>query len=201
MRTVMPDLLSQTLAWRKQTGNDKFDEMWEGVSHMTPAPKRSHQDFQWDYGDVAAISLGTTAGKSRASRCERCIRRAAGPTISAFPISCCSRPTALPSTTTPISRVPRPSSWKFAAPATRRWRSCRSMRDLGVPEVWLIDRDTRRPEVLVLAGRPVSSSNRRRRMAGSIVPPRASNLRGEAGNCLAMQLAGDEATRQLLPEA
>ena len=47
MSTVTPDLLSQTLAWRQRTGNDKFDEMWEGVPHMGPAPKRSHQNFQW----------------------------------------------------------------------------------------------------------------------------------------------------------
>jgi Uma2 family endonuclease len=71
---------------------------------------------------------------------------------------------------------------------------------LGVPEVWLIDRDTRRPEVLVLQAGQYQA-----------MPPAADGwldsavtgvrLRGESGNCLAMQLAGNDSTRQLLPEA
>ncbi len=72
--------------------------------------------------------------------------------------------------------------------------------EIGVPEVWLIDRDTRRPEVLVLNEgqyqRPSSAAE------GWLDSPATGvRLRGETGNCLAMQLAGDEATRRLLPEA
>ena len=48
MKAVMPEIPPQFVAWRKQTGNDKFDEMWEGVLHMAPAPSRSHQDFHYE---------------------------------------------------------------------------------------------------------------------------------------------------------
>ena len=41
MSHVPPEIL----AWRKQTGADRWDEMWEGVLHMAPAPNRVHQDF------------------------------------------------------------------------------------------------------------------------------------------------------------
>jgi len=42
MSTVPPDLL----AWRKQTGADRFDEMWEGVLHMVPTSNREHQNLE-----------------------------------------------------------------------------------------------------------------------------------------------------------
>ncbi len=38
MEAILPEVPPETLAWRKRTGNDRFDEMWEGVLHMTPAP-------------------------------------------------------------------------------------------------------------------------------------------------------------------
>jgi hypothetical protein len=37
---------SDLLAWRKTTGADRFDEMWEGVLHMVAAPNREHQDLE-----------------------------------------------------------------------------------------------------------------------------------------------------------
>src|ERR1044072_4845989 len=42
MATVPPDILE----WRRRTGADQWDEMWEGVLHMAPSPNRDHQDFE-----------------------------------------------------------------------------------------------------------------------------------------------------------
>ena len=71
---------------------------------------------------------------------------------------------------------------------------------LGVPEVWLIDRDSRRPEVLVLqAGQYRAQSPAADGWLDSVVT--GVRLAAKPGNCLAMQLAGNDATRQLLPEA
>lgn len=47
MKAVMPSVPPDILAWRKQTGADQWDEMWEGVLHMVPAPNRGHRDFEW----------------------------------------------------------------------------------------------------------------------------------------------------------
>jgi Uma2 family endonuclease len=44
MRVVMPVALPEVLRFRKQTGADRFDEMWDGVLHMPPAPSVDHQD-------------------------------------------------------------------------------------------------------------------------------------------------------------
>src|SRR5437762_2716554 len=50
MRAVMPEVESAILAWRRRTGADRWDEMWEGVLHMPPMPNRSHQDLELALG-------------------------------------------------------------------------------------------------------------------------------------------------------
>ncbi len=47
MRAVMPSVPQFILDWRKRTGIAQRDEMWEGVLHMSPEPDREHQDFEW----------------------------------------------------------------------------------------------------------------------------------------------------------
>jgi Uma2 family endonuclease len=43
MRAVLSHISEQELAERRARGLDIRDEMWEGVLHMTPAPKVEHQ--------------------------------------------------------------------------------------------------------------------------------------------------------------
>lgn len=43
MRVVMPVAIPEVLRFRERTGADRFDEMWEGVLHMTPSPSFRHQ--------------------------------------------------------------------------------------------------------------------------------------------------------------
>src|SRR5213083_974314 len=47
MRAVIPEVPPWLLDWRKRTGADKWDEMWDGVVHMPPMPNREHQDFEF----------------------------------------------------------------------------------------------------------------------------------------------------------
>jgi Uma2 family endonuclease len=46
MKAVMSSLLPDVLAYRKMTGADQWDEMWDGVLHMVPSPNREHQDLE-----------------------------------------------------------------------------------------------------------------------------------------------------------
>src|SRR5262245_21113270 len=43
MRAVMLEVSPAELARRRLTGVDRWDEMWEGVLHMSPAPSDEHQ--------------------------------------------------------------------------------------------------------------------------------------------------------------
>jgi Uma2 family endonuclease len=43
MRAIVLEVSPADLAYRRRIGADRWDEMWEGVLHMTPAPTREHQ--------------------------------------------------------------------------------------------------------------------------------------------------------------
>lgn len=43
MKAVLVHVTEQDLARRRRLGVDRYDEMWEGVLHMTPAPDYEHQ--------------------------------------------------------------------------------------------------------------------------------------------------------------
>src|SRR5205809_6717642 len=43
MKAVVLSVTDEQLAQRRLTGIDRFDEMWEGVLHMAPAPIYEHQ--------------------------------------------------------------------------------------------------------------------------------------------------------------
>jgi Uma2 family endonuclease len=43
MRAVIVDPSQQEIEKRRRLGLDRFDEMWEGVYHMVPAPEHEHQ--------------------------------------------------------------------------------------------------------------------------------------------------------------
>jgi hypothetical protein len=46
MKAVMANVPEHILEWRRRTGADRWDEMWDGVLHMAPSPNRDHQDFE-----------------------------------------------------------------------------------------------------------------------------------------------------------
>ena len=70
---------------------------------------------------------------------------------------------------------------------------------LGVPELWVIDRDTKEPEVYILrAGR----YRKQKPAAGGWVrsPATGLEMRHAAGDKLSIRVIGKDATRQDLPE-
>jgi len=48
MKAVMAEVPPDILDWRKKCGADQWDEIWEGVLHMPLAPNRDHQDLEWE---------------------------------------------------------------------------------------------------------------------------------------------------------
>ena len=46
MKAVLSEVPQYILDWRRTTGADQWDEMWEGVLHMVPPPNREHQDLE-----------------------------------------------------------------------------------------------------------------------------------------------------------
>jgi Uma2 family endonuclease len=46
MRAVLLDPPTDLLESRRRSGVDRFDEMWEGVLHMVPAPNHAHASIE-----------------------------------------------------------------------------------------------------------------------------------------------------------
>ncbi len=46
MRAVLLDPHTDLLERRRRSGVDRFDEMWEGVLHMVPAPSHAHASIE-----------------------------------------------------------------------------------------------------------------------------------------------------------
>ena len=153
MKAVMANVPEHILEWRRRTGADQWDEMWEGVLHMAPSPNRDHQDFEFASGLCGCdLNWASPNGCRVYHQINIVENRAPGPTITGFPIWCCSRRRGSTSTATSTSTAGRMRSSKFTAQATKPTRSSISTPKSGVREVWIIDRDTKRPEILELVG-------------------------------------------------
>lgn len=68
MRTLVLDSpaagLEDLLARRRRSGLDRFDEVWDGVLHMVPAPDHAHAAIEWQLAAIlrpAALTAGLEA--------------------------------------------------------------------------------------------------------------------------------------------
>jgi Uma2 family endonuclease len=195
----MPEIPPQTLAWRKQTGNDKFDEMWEGVLHMTPAPQRSHQDFVME----VYMWLRSHWARPQGNRVHQQVNLASPggwphnyriPDLVLLTPDCFNIDHDVYFEGAPTVVV------EIRSPGDETMEKLPFYARLGVPEVWVVDRDTKAPELYVLRSgtyeqQPAAAEGWLHSAATGV------KLRGEIGNRLALQLADNEATRQFLPEA
>jgi hypothetical protein len=56
MKAVMANVPEHILEWRRRTGADQWDEMWEGVLHMAPSPN-------WSSSAVTGVEMRTAANE------------------------------------------------------------------------------------------------------------------------------------------
>ena len=198
MRAVMPTLLPDVQALRKRTGADQWDEMWEGVLHMPPAPNRGHQDLEWGL----ETWLRSHWARPRKAKVYHQINLAAP---GGWPEKNYRIPD-LVLLTPERFHIDRNEYFEGApdgvveihSSGDEAYEKLEFYQELGVPEVWIIDRDSKEPEVHVLKRRRYKKQPAGRdgwvRSPGTGVELKA----GRPGK-LAVRLAGDEATREDLP--
>jgi Uma2 family endonuclease len=152
MKAVMVDVPQFISEWRKTTGADRFDEMWDGVLHMGPTPNRTHQDLEgaletWLRNHWAPLSGGKVYHQINVA--------SVGGWTSNY------RVPDLVLLTPERFAVDRneyfeggPSAVvEIRSPGDESYEKLPFYAAIGVPEVWVIDRDTRQPELHVLADR------------------------------------------------
>lgn len=151
MRVVFSDAPPDLEILRRKLGLDTWDEMWEGVMHVPPAPTAGHQDFSWHletwlrtrwkvqtqgkvFHEVNLAMPGQWPGNYRIPDIllllPDCFHINKGKFFEGVPSAVI----------------------EIHSPGDESYEKLPFYLQLGVPEVWIIDRDSKRPEVYVLQG-------------------------------------------------
>lgn len=152
MRAVLLQVSEEELARRRLTGIDRYDEMWEGVLHMAPAPAYEHQRI------VSAIDrfLGPL--------CDRHGRGILAPGINVFNEASVIQDYRIPDLTFIVAgrrqilaqdgvRGSGPDAViEIRSPDDETYDKLPFFAALGVREVIVVHRDTKKPEIHRLAG-------------------------------------------------
>lgn len=152
MKAVVLHIADEELIERHRRGADRFDEMWDGLLHMAPAPAYEHQRI------VSAID------RFLGSLCERRGRGVLAIGINVFNELSATPDYRIPDFTFIASgregllardgvRGGGPDAViEIRSPDDETYDKLPFFARLGVREVIVIDRDTKRPEMFRLAG-------------------------------------------------
>lgn len=197
MRAVMSSVPPHILEWRKRTGADRWDEMWKGVLHLMPSPTNEHQDLQ---GSLEAYLRTYWA---------RPLRAKVYPTPNLAPPGGWPDDYRIPDLlllTRERFALNRGSYFEGAvdavieihSPDDEAYEKLPFYEELGVPEAWIIHRDTKEPEIYLLK----KDRYRKQRTTGGWVrsPLTGTELRASDAGKLVIRQLGDDTTRAELPE-
>lgn len=152
MRAVVLQISEEELARRRRTGLDRYDEMWEGVLHMPPAPAYEHQRI---VGEIF---------KFLSSLCQARGRGVIALSINVFNEASPEPDYRIPDLTFVAAerrhllasdgvRGDGPDAViEVRSPEDETYDKLPFFAALGVREVIIVDRDTKKPEIYRLAG-------------------------------------------------
>jgi Uma2 family endonuclease len=197
MRAVIPNVPPAVLAWRKQIGADRWDEMWDGVLHMAPSPNREHLDLEW----AIETFLRLHWAPSRGARVYHNINVAEPdrwPHNYRIPDLILLLPDRFEIDRNEYFEGGPNVVGEIRSPGDESYEKLEFYARIGISEVWIIDRDSKAPEIYLLSeGRYLSQPAD----ADGWIQSPATGIelkRSETGK-LAIRLAGNETTRQDLP--
>ena len=196
MKAVMTEIPQFILDWRRQTGADRFDEMWEGVLHMNPPPDVDHQDLEgaieswlrqhWKTSEQVVlhqVAVSPDDDWTNNYRVPDLILIAADRIAMRRETYFHGGPTVVV---------------ELRSPGDESYEKLPFYAELGVPEVWVIDRDTKSPELYILTDgnyqKYESASDDWQQSAATGI-----EFRGTKTNKIAMRLAANHATLEELP--
>jgi Uma2 family endonuclease len=198
MRAVMPEVPPEILAWRKRTGADMWDEMWEGVLHMAPAPNRAHQDFEGALETYLRLHWARPHGH-RVYHNVNLALPGGWPDDYRIPDLLLLTPARFGIDHNEYFEGAPDVVVEIRSPGDESYEKLTFYAQLGVPEVWLIDRDSKSPTIHVLqAGAYVLQTAN---VEGWFLSA-ATGIELQVGRPgkLVLRLAGDDSTREEVPE-
>ena len=198
MRAVMYEVPPDILAWRKRTGADRRDEMWEGVLHMAPSPNREHQDLEGTMETYLRLRWARPRGARVYHQINVC-PPGGWPNNYRIPDLVLLTPARFAIDHNEYFEGAPDVVVELRSPGDESYEKLGFYASLGVPEVWIIQRDSKEPEIYTLQGNDyvLQPAN----TAGWVLSAVTGiELRAGVPGKLAMRLAGDESTREDLPE-
>jgi Uma2 family endonuclease len=199
LRAVLVGVPQFLLDWRKQTGADRRDEVWEGVWHMAPSPNRHHTDFafclrcwlrdHWEKASGGRVHQEVNLS-SRVDNWRSDYR---------VPDLVLVTPDRFHIDRNEFFAGPPLVVVEIRSPGDETDDKLPFYAALGVPEVWVFERDSKQPELLLLAEgkyspRPADADLWYRSPATGV------EFRVEQAGRVTVRLAGDEATKEAIPE-
>jgi len=146
MKVVMPVVPEFVSLWRKTTGADRYDEMWDGVLHMGPTPNRTHQDLEWALETWLRIFWVPVSGGKVYHQIN--VASIGGWTKNyRIPDLVLLRPEDFPIDRNEYFEGPPSAVVEIRSPQDETYEKLPFYAEIGVPEVWVIDRDTKQPEL------------------------------------------------------
>ena len=199
MKAVIADVPQHLLDQRRRIGADQWDEIWDGVLHMAPSPNREHQDLE---GALEAWFRQHWA-RPGGNRVYHQINVAP---LDGWPDKNYRIPDLVLLTPDRFA-IDRNEYFEGAptvvveihSPGDEAYEKLPFYASLGVPEVWIIDRDTRHPEIHALRGQEYVQHSPAE--SGWIQSPATGiELRSAGSQKVALRIAGNESTHEEVPE-
>ncbi|MBI3927915.1 MAG: Uma2 family endonuclease [Armatimonadetes bacterium] len=195
----MAPIPPEILALRRRTGADRYDEMWEGVLHMVAAPNREHQDLRGALETYLRLRWARPHGCKVYSEIN--VAQPGGwPDDYRIPDLVLLTPERFS-----IDRNERFEGApevvvEIRSPGDESYEKLEFYTTLGVPEVWVIHRDTKRPEIYRLADEAAYELLSHDESGWCRSRSTPIELRqGDSGK-LSIRLAGETESQEELPE-
>jgi Uma2 family endonuclease len=149
MKSVLAYVPPQILAWRKQTGADRYDERWDGVLHMAPSPNRDHQKLEFGL-ERALEELWGSGGRELVCHQLNVARPGRWPSDYRIPDLLLLAGERLDRDHNEYIDGGPNVVIEIESPGDETRAKLGFYAELDVREVWIVERDTRRVEVLRL---------------------------------------------------
>ncbi|MCA9796865.1 MAG: Uma2 family endonuclease [Candidatus Eremiobacteraeota bacterium] len=153
MKAVMAPVPPEILALRKRTGADRYDEMWEGVLHMVAAPNREHQDLKGALETYLRLHWARPCGCKVYSEINLA-KPGEWPGNYRIPDLVLLTPERFAIDRNEWFEGPPEVVVEIRSPDDESYEKLEFYAALGVPEVWIIERDSKIPEIYRLTTQP-----------------------------------------------
>jgi len=197
VKVIMPVALPDVMELCKRHREDRWDEMWDGVLHMPPPPTIGHQDFEWSLETY--LRQRWAPGRKAKVYHQVAVAPANGwPNNYRVPDLVLLLPEGLAIDRQQYLEGGPNVAVEIHSPGDESYEKLPFYAQLGVLEVWIIQRATKEPEIHVLKrGRYKKQVVRADGWLAS--PGTGIEMRVGRPGKLAVRQADDETSRQELP--